>query len=80
MTTRPRFQQGKFVPDPTLLSFNPNIDLSLVNDDSIYDKYLDTGRIDSESINLIEKYELHYQGSPEYEEAINQQSERPLLI
>jgi len=43
-TKRPRFQQGKFVPDPTLLSFNPNIDLSLVNDDSVSDKYLDTYR------------------------------------
>ena len=43
-TQRPRFQQGKFIPDPTLLSFMPNIDLSLVNDDSIGDQYLSTYR------------------------------------
>ena len=43
-TQRPRFQQGKFIPDPTLLSFIPNVDLSLVNDDSIGDQYLSTYR------------------------------------
>ena len=43
-TKRPRFRQGKFIPDPTLLSFMPDIDLSLVNDDSVSDKFLDTYR------------------------------------